>query len=72
MDQNKKVYIVTKAVPFGAERIYGAFSSKKSAEKALRKEYPYMRLSDDSGSLASYTADAKPSLLLFIHEMDVQ
>lgn len=68
----QKVYVVTKAFPFGAERIYGAYTSKKSAEKALRKEHPHMRLSNNVGSLTSYAADASASLLLFIHELEVQ
>ena len=66
------VYVVTKAVPFGPERIHKAFSTRKAAEKALRKEYPHMKLSNDGGSLISYTADASCKLLLFIHVLELE
>ena len=67
----QKVYVVTTAAIFNGEKIQGAYASKKDAEKALRREYPHMRMSDSSGRLTSYAADASRKILLFIHELEV-
>ena len=66
-----KVYITTHAVPFGPERLDRAFSTRKAAEKALRKEYPHMKKSNDMGNFTSYVTDNSMSKLVFIHEMDI-
>jgi len=67
-----KVYIVTKAVPFGPERLHKAFSTKKDAERAMRKEYPHMKKSNDMGNLSSFVTDNSMTQLIFIHEMEIE
>lgn len=63
-----KVYVMTKARPFQAEQYMGVKSSRKSAEKALRDVFPFMRKSamgDD------YVSDKENTWLLFIHEEEL-
>lgn len=66
-----KVYVITKAKPFSEERFIGVASSKKKAEKVLRKQFPYMRLGSDNDGYWTYTSDAKVEYVLFIREEEV-
>lgn len=62
-----KVYVMTMAKPFGEEIFKGVASTKKRAEKELRKMYPHMQPSGHD----SYVADNTNTLLLFIREVEV-
>lgn len=61
-----KVYVMTKAVPFGKEEYVGVKNSKKSAEKAFREMFPHMKT--NTGTIVS---DAANTYMLFIHEEEV-
>lgn len=61
-----KVYIMTKAVPFGLEEYIGVRNSKKNAEKAFRELFPHMRINMDT-----LVSDEDNTYLLFIHEEEV-
>lgn len=61
-----KVYVMTKAKPFKEEQYIGVRATKKSAEKALREEFPHMRC-----EMGSYVSDKYNTYLLFIHEEEV-
>ncbi len=62
-----KVYVMTIAKPFEEETFKGVASTKKRAEKELRKMYPHMKPSGHD----SYVADNTNTLLLFIREVEV-
>lgn len=62
-----KVYVMTIAEPFGEETFKGVASTKKRAEKELRRMYPHMKQS----GFDSYVADNTNTLLLFIREEEV-
>lgn len=72
-----KVYVMTIAEIFKPEKYVGVKASKKEAEKAFRKEYPYMRKekrssSQDKCPFESYVSDSsREPKLLFIHEEEV-
>lgn len=66
-----KVYVITKAKPFQGERFIGVASSKKKAEKVLRKQFPYMKSGSDNDGYWTYTSDAKVEYVLFIREEEV-
>lgn len=62
-----KVYIMTVSKPFGEEIFKGVASTRKGAEKELRRIYPHMKPSGAD----SYVADNTNTLLLFIREEEV-
>lgn len=64
-----KVYVTTKAKPFNPEQYIGVHPSKKTAEKALRAMFPYMKKS--IGDNDAYSSDRDNTWILFIHEEEV-
>jgi len=67
-----KVYVVTEAKLFGAERYLFVKKSKKEAEKTLRKISPHMRPADSATkSVSNYWSDSSGNLLYFIHEEEI-
>ena len=67
-----KVYVMTKAKPFGDEIFVDVKPTRKAAEKAFRENYPFMRYSgfDSYTSQKEITPDNE-AILLFIHEREV-
>ena len=67
-----KVYIMTKAKPFGEETYIGVRKSAKEAEKALREKFPYMRPTDGNvPGIKAFTSDKDSNYLLFIREEEI-
>lgn len=63
-----KVCVVTLAIPLLPERLYKVFESRKAAEKALRKKFPFMKKDGED----SYIADKNTNHLIFLHDMEVE
>ena len=61
---NKSVFVVTKSELFTAEEFLFVASSKKTAEKELRKRYPYMKPDGEDAYVHGRN-------LLFIRQQDV-
>ena len=67
-----KVYVMTEAKLFGAERYVGVKKSVSEAEKALRKIAPYMRPAASANKKTkAYVSDASNNFMLFIHEEEI-
>jgi hypothetical protein len=62
-----KVYVATKAKPFGVEEYVGVEATRKKAEQHLRGLFPYMRKDGDN----SFVSSARNEYILFIHEEEI-
>lgn len=62
-----KVYVMTKAKPFGVEQYMGVKGTTKAAERALREAFPSMRKDGEN----TYISDKDNTWLLFVHEEEV-
>jgi len=63
-----KVYVMTKAKPFGDEIFVDVKATRKAAEAAFRQEFPYMRIDKNTGDIIS---DKDITWLLFIREKEI-
>lgn len=64
------VYVILKSKPFEEYEYIGVCSSKKNAEKALRKLYPHMKKIGELSDETSYVSDSSQNLLLYIRKED--
>lgn len=63
-----KVFVMTRARPFGVEEFVDVKRTKKEAEKAFRNIHPHMRSSLDD---CSFVSDKDTTYILFIREKEV-
>lgn len=63
-----KVFVMTRAVPFGVEEFVDVKRTKKEAEKAFRNIHPHMRSSMNDNCFVS---DKNNTYILFIREKEV-
>lgn len=62
-----KVFVAVKFKPFGAEELVGIGKSEKSALAILKREFPYMR-----GTENSMSSDKNNTYLLAIKAVEVE
>lgn len=66
-----KVYVITKAEPFGEEVYVGTTATKEMAKRILRKKYPHMKECGTVDGFLSYVVGSPVKYLLFIREEEV-
>ena len=66
-----KVYVMTKAKPFGDEIFVDVKATRKAAEKAFREQYPFMRHSMGDAYASHKNISDIGAWLLFIHGREV-
>lgn len=69
----QKVYVVTKAKPFGDECYVTVKATKKEAEKVIRGLYPNAQKSSISDELDSYTCKNRDGswLIMCVHTVTI-